>query len=69
MSQTPQKDSFELALDEKKRILQECQSTKNTNSCYNCEKFLIALREMSMSKPCMQVCQRAQMTAASSFRH
>ncbi len=39
MSQTPQKDSFELALDEKKRILQECQSTKNTNSCYNCEKI------------------------------
>lgn len=39
MSANTQKDSFELALDEKKVALQECQSAKNTNSCYNCEKI------------------------------
>lgn len=39
MNSNTQKDSFELALDEKKDALQECQSAKNTNSCYNCEEI------------------------------
>lgn len=39
MSANAQKDSFELALDEKKDALQKCQSAKNTNSCYNCDKI------------------------------
>ncbi|TQR60230.1 hypothetical protein [Campylobacter troglodytis] len=33
------KDSFELALDEKKALLQECQASKNSNSCYECESI------------------------------
>lgn len=39
MSANTQKDSFELALDEKKMALEQCQNTKNTNSCYNCENI------------------------------
>lgn len=38
MNANTQKDSFELALDEKKIVLEKCQNAKNTNSCYNCEK-------------------------------
>ena len=33
------KDEYELNLDKKKEALQACQSSKNSNSCYNCEKI------------------------------
>ncbi len=39
MSANAQKDSFELALDEKKALLQECQASKDSNSCLECEKI------------------------------
>lgn len=39
MSNNAVKDSFELALDEKKEALEQCQRAKNTNSCYNCEEL------------------------------
>ena len=39
MSANAQKDSFELALDEQKALLQECQASKDSNSCFECEKI------------------------------
>ena len=32
-------DAFELALKQKAKILQECQSQKGQKSCFNCEVF------------------------------
>ena len=32
-------DAFELALKQKAKILQECQSQKRQKSCFNCEVF------------------------------
>ncbi|WP_169752834.1 hypothetical protein [Campylobacter mucosalis] len=31
------KDEFELRLDEKAKILTDCQAQKGLNSCFNCE--------------------------------
>jgi hypothetical protein len=38
MSDT-QKDAYELALEGKKQSLQECQKSKNLESCMKCEKL------------------------------
>ena len=37
--QTQQKDKYELALDEKKIVLQKCQDERNIDSCMKCEKI------------------------------
>jgi len=34
-----QKDRFELEMDNKKEILQNCQSDKGLNSCFNCNEL------------------------------
>ncbi|TQR34717.1 hypothetical protein DMB92_01795 [Campylobacter sp. MIT 99-7217] len=31
------KDQYEQEMDKQKEILMSCQSSKNLNSCYNCE--------------------------------
>ncbi len=37
------KDEFEQVLDLKKELLQECQSSKQTHSCYNCDELFNCL--------------------------
>lgn len=34
-----QKDEFELELDNKREILQNCQMQKGQNSCFNCDEI------------------------------
>lgn len=34
-----ERDQFEQAMDAKKELLIQCQSSKNLNSCYNCSEL------------------------------
>ncbi|MGP1485080.1 MAG: hypothetical protein ACTTJC_03150 [Campylobacter sp.] len=57
-SDFPSKDSFELELENKKKILQDCQTNKGLKSCFNCDelfecqtrKFYVDAVYNSMSK-------------------
>ncbi|MCH5335965.1 MAG: hypothetical protein J1D99_00960 [Campylobacter sp.] len=38
-----ERDEFEQEMDTKKELLEQCQSSKNLNSCYNCAELFDCL--------------------------
>ena len=52
MQESGQKDKFELAFEEKAKILQDCQKQKELKSCFSCEKFF----DCQIRKDCVDTC-------------